>query len=271
MPTVIICWQTHASAEQLTTEEPTVVSEEPEKKEIPNLKEPKKEETPRGKEPAKAKKTGAKLKKEPPKGNKDFGIGIGVWFPQSRPALSFGFSTGSPRWTLGTRLSASYISLTSSFDDAAKKSDYADKITTSSALLTDVSLSLPELGLWFDWPVFVSAAPAVRVSYLNTKYKTTVEEPLTFTGVAVTVGAAASAGYRFSLTPALCLDLAAEIHFRLWDGGYTNVSFNEDNTAAVPTFTESELEHILESLQPYVESIAKRTSAGGSLRMVYRF
>ncbi len=242
-----------ASAEEAANDKPSFSSEE------------------RGKEPTKLKKAAAKNTKETPKGKKDFGFGLGVWFPQARPMLTLLLSSNSPRWSLGSRVSASYVSLSSSFGEAAKQSDYADKITISSASLSDLSLNLPEVGLWFPVPFFVTVSPVVKLSLVNANYTTTVGEPLSFIGVAVMAGAAGSGGFRLSVSPSLSLDLAAEIQFRLWDGGYSSVNFNQDNSTAVPTFTESELEHIVDSLQPYVQSIAQRTTVGGQLRMVYRF
>lgn len=265
----------NAAPEQPVDSKPAVPVDQPkndsDSSKTGNAGKQKDQTSPKPKETSKSKKILAKPAKEFSKNLKNLGFGVGVFVPQTRPAALFLFDVAVRQWSFGTRLSASYISLSSVFDQAAQKSDYADKIKISFASLADMSLHLPEVGYMFPLPFFVSASPLVRANLINANFKTTAGEPLKFLGIALTAGAAASGGYRFKLSSALSIDLVAEIQFRLWDAGYTNVAFEQDNTTAVPSFTESELEHIVDSLQPYVQSIAKRNTAGGGLRLIYSF
>jgi len=203
--------------------------------------------------------------------NKDAALGLGVYLPQTRPYFTISHSFGALPLTFGTRLNASYTSLKESFQQAAEQSDYADKISTSSASFFDVSLQIPEVSLWNSWPAFLSGSPVLRVSRVSASYTTKESEPLTYTGWGFAVGLNVAGGYRLNLGPTLSLDVTTEIQSPMWTSGSSDVVFARDNSTAVPTFTESELEHILESLQPYLQSITGRTTIGAGLRLVRKF
>ena len=201
----------------------------------------------------------------------EVGIGGGILFPLVRPqvVLQGAFPMGPAQ--LGVRAGFAYVSLRDSFTKAAEASVYSDRLVTSSASLSEISLNIPELTLWLSQSVFLTAGATVRNSLVSAAYTTNTDEPLLFKSWGVAIGASASAGFRFYVSPSLAFDVASSIDFPIKSTGWASVDYTRDNSVAVPTLNEAELDQMLQELEPYFQGMAKQWAGGAVLRLVYLF
>lgn len=203
--------------------------------------------------------------------DQEIGIGGGLLFPLIRPqiVLEGAFPIGSAQ--LGLKAGFSYISLRESFQEAAEASEYANKLVTSSASMSELTLTIPELTFWLGQSVFLTAGGSVRSSVITAAYKTLTDEPLVFKSWGVAAGMGISAGYRFYVSPKLAFGFSSSLHSPFKTTGWASVDYTRDNTIAVPTLNDTELDQMLEALEPYLQTLAKQTTVAATLRLVYLF
>lgn len=190
--------------------------------------------------------------------------------PLNRPSLgvSFGFPAGPIE--LSGQLAFSYLSLKSNFSSAAESSQYASKLSNTGAFLTDLTLSLPEVSFSFLEHFFFSVAPTVRGNLITATYSTSADEPLIFRGFGLALGPTVSGGYQYELSSKLSIDFIAGILSPLWTMGGGTMDYSRNNSTLTPTLTETDLENMLEALEPYLQTVTKQTTAGVGLRLTYR-
>lgn len=200
------------------------------------------------------------------------GIGVGLFFPLARPALSLSLSALSKTWTISIRATGSYTQLSSSFESAAKDSEYSDKIKTTDASLWDVELAVPELSITLPLSTFVAAAPTLRTSRCVSHFTTISGEPLVFSGWARAAGGSAKAGYRHTLmTEKLTIELFGGMNWPLWSYGETSLVYVRQGTAGSETFSDPDLVSMLDSLQPYMQNLSNLPTAQVGVSAAWRF
>jgi hypothetical protein len=199
----------------------------------------------------------------------EIGIGGGLLFPLVRPQVVLQGAIPMGPAQLGLRVGFSYLSLRDSFTQAAEVSVYSDRLVTNSASLSEISLAIPEATVWLGQSVFLTAGATIRNSLVSAAYTTITDEPLTFRSLGIAVGATGSAGFRFYVSPSLAFDVASFFDFPLKSTGWASVDYTRDNSVAVPTLNENELDLMLQELEPYFQGLAKQWAGGAIIRLLY--
>lgn len=186
------------------------------------------------------------------------GVGAAVLMPILRPSVLFSVAMQEKLWAFGGRLSASYATLSSNFKEAADKSDYAERISSTDASLWDLHLVAPEIRRSLPSNFFLSLAPSLKATLCTSNYSTKASEPLDFRGWAVSLNAHANSGYRIEFREnRLNFEIFAALSFPFWSSGGTEISYQRAEQSSTSNFSESELESMLNSLQPYLEKLSK--------------
>lgn len=200
------------------------------------------------------------------------GVGAGLLFPLSRPALSLSLSALSKTWATSIRATGSYTQLSSSFESAVKDSEYSKKIKKTDAYLWDVELAVPELSISLPLNTYVAAAPTLRTSRCVSNFTTISGEPLVFSGWALAAGGSAKAGYRHTLmADNLTIEFFGGLTWPLWSYGSTDLVYVRQGTGGVETFSDPDLVSMLDSLQPYLQNLSNHPTTQVGLSAAWRF
>lgn len=199
------------------------------------------------------------------------GLSSGLSTPSVRPRASIGLSFPAGSVLMSGRGTFSYLSLNSNFDKAAKSSQYSAKLFIESASWFDFGLTVPEVMFWNLRPLYFSAAPEIHLSRVKANYRTPAAEGLDFSSWSLSTALALGAGYRQSLSQSLSLDVSFDVQLPLLTGGWSSIDYNRDNSRSIPTFVDTDLDQMLDSLQPYLEKMAKQIVIGCGIRLNYKF
>jgi hypothetical protein len=201
-----------------------------------------------------------------------WGVGLGVALPPVRPVAAL-FHTSLNSWgDVGLRVSGSYLSLAQTFKDAAVESQYASKLTDTDAHLWDASLQAPEVAWQLPLRLFIALAPEVRLTNCRADYTTVAGETLVFSGWGVSSGVNASGGLRTQPRgSSLTLEISAGFTWPLASFGQADLSFEGSPSSGGQTFSDPDLDSMLNSLQPYVQKLTVQPTAGLQLRAGWRF
>lgn len=200
------------------------------------------------------------------------GIGLGVALPPIRPVASFFYTSLNSWGDVSLRISGSYLSLAKTFKDAAVESQYASKLTDTDAHLWDASLNAPEVAWQLPMRLFIAMAPEVRMTSCRADYTTVAGETLVFSGWGVSSGVSASGGLRTQPRgSSLALEISAGFTWPLASFGQADLSFEGSPSTGGQTFSDQDLDSMLNSLQPYVQKLTVQPTAGLQLRAGWRF
>lgn len=201
-------------------------------------------------------------------------ISLGALQLYPRPRLGGTFSLAVPFGSvrLGGGMRVSYANLNSSFKDAAESSEYASKLPSTTAYMWDSDLTLPEI-TFNPFPfLFTSLSSDLRLTRCVSHYTTSAGEPLTFSGWGVSTGVNIGTGTKLFTSPGrFSVEALLHFHVPFWSTGLTDLSYERDSSTAVETFSEANLDAILNSLQPFMEQLTKQTTAGFGVRGVFKF
>lgn len=185
----------------------------------------------------------------------EIGIEAGLLFPPARPALTLNYARGYRNLRLSLRVQASWVSLAKNFSDAAKESNYAERLSETTAQLSELNLSVPEVSYYFRDRYFISLSPILRATQCAAVYNTTNGNRLQFDSTGLSIGLQGTAGVRFG--GKLKIELNSGFHFPVSSIGSASVDYTQTSSSTVADFSDQEIDSILNSLQPYAKELSE--------------
>jgi hypothetical protein len=200
------------------------------------------------------------------------GLGLGVVLPPVRPTVSLSYSILNVWGEVAMRVTGSYLSLAQTFKNAAVESQYANKLSDTKAHLWDVGLQAPDVEWHLPLNLYAALSPEVRMTSCRADYTTVANETLVFSGWGVGAGVNASGGLRIQPKgTSFSFEINASYNWPFASFGQADLSFENATSSGGQTFSNQDLDSMLNSLQPYVQKLTVQPTAGLQLRAGWRF